>query len=347
MKKTIVISLRKVVKKIILFTLIAVCFTWLFSLKIPHMICQSLANGILSKQNSGFTVQFSKIFSLTSGNTVYAAMPIKEQPTTPIDSATPKKTTELSFPTPTQTPPVQTNLLKDYTPEKILLKNHTQKTFNISELLQIPLSYQADEEGYKVLIVHTHTTECYFPNDRSENEQENMIQVGKEMKAVLEENGISTLHIETVHDVPYATSYKKSLESVTKALAEHPSIEVVIDVHRDAIYGENGEKVRPITTVNQMDTAQVMLVCGTDEGGLPHPDWKENLSFALKIQNEMQQTYENLARPLDLRKERFNTHTTKKSVIFEIGSHGNTLEEALRGARLAAQSVATVLNNAG
>ena len=174
-----------------------------------------------------------------------------------------------------------------------------------------------------------------------------MIQVGKEMKAVLEENGIPTLHIETVHDVPYATSYKKSLESVTKALAEHPSIEVVIDVHRDAIYGENGEKVRPITTVNQMDTAQVMLVCGTDEGGLPHPDWKENLSFALKIQNEMQQTYENLARPLDLRKERFNTHTTKKSVIFEIGSHGNTLEEALRGARLAAQSVATVLNNAG
>ena len=88
-----------------------------------------------------------------------------------------------------------------------------------------------------------------------------------------------------------------------------------------------------------------MLVCGTDEGGLPHPDWKENLSFALKIQSKMQENHPNLARPLDLRKERFNTHTTKKSVIFEIGSHGNTLEEAISGAKLAAQSVADVLNH--
>ena len=201
-------------------------------------------------------------------------------------------------------------------------------------------------KNYDTYIIYQAKRETNFEKTKN-NPDENMIRVGKEFQKVLEEHGIPTLHITTVHDVPYTTSYKMSLESVTKALKEHPSIEVVIDLHRDAIYGSNNEKVRPITVIDGVETAQVMLVCGTDEGGLPHPDWKENLSFALKVQNEMQQKYADFARPLDLRKERFNTHTTKKSVIFEIGSHGNTLEDALAGARLAAQSVANVLNNAG
>ena len=127
-------------------------------------------------------------------------------------------------------------------------------------------------------------------------------------------------------------------------LTEHPTIEVVIDLHRDALYNEAGEKVKPLATINGEAAAQVMLVTGTEQGGLPHPNWADNLAFAVKVQRELLTHYPNLARPVDLRKERFNTHTTKNSVIFEIGANGNTLSEAIAGAKLAAQSVANVLN---
>ena len=317
----------------------------LFSLKIPHQICKSITKELLTHQETPMPYRFLELFSLNSGATVYAAMPI-ESKTIQYNLASTSPVTPAATPAPVSSPPPETDLSKQKASQKIQLKNQTGKSFDTAQLLAEPISFQKNAVGYQVLLVHTHTTECYFPNDRSENADENMIRIGKEFQAVLEQNGIKTLHITTVHDVPYTTSYKKSLESVTKALQQYPSIEVVIDLHRDAIYAENGEKLRPIANINNTEAAQVMLVCGTDEGGLPHPDWKQNLSFALKVQNEMQKTYPSLARPLDLRKERFNTHTTKKSVIFEIGSNGNTLEEAMQGARYAAQSVANVLKSA-
>lgn len=342
MKKTIVISFKKLIRKILVLTLAIFLTVAIFFLNIPQHICRMLAKDLLHTESS-FSDKLSRMFSFHWGDTVYAAMPLHQNTK---ESTAPSPLNKLPdaspVPAPQTTPPPKTDLAKA---KEISVKNHTGKVFDVAELLKKPLSYRADSKNYKVLLVHTHTTECYFPNDRSDNPEENMIAIGTEFKKILEQNGIPTLHITKVHDVPYTTSYKKSLESVTNALKEYPTIEVVIDLHRDAIYGANGEKVRPITNLNSTEHAQVMLVCGTDEGGLPHPDWKENLSFALKVQNRMQESYPDLARPLDLRKERFNTHTTKKSVIFEIGSHGNTLEEAIRGARLAAQAVADTLNN--
>ncbi len=346
MKKPIVISLKKVIQKTVALTLAILLAVAVFSLKIPQKICKIIASDLL-KEEASFTHQLTRMFSFHWGDTVYAAIPLNQSSNATGSVSQQEKTTDIApSQKPQVTPPPETDLAKSTArKQEISVKNHTGKSFDIPQLLNSPLSYQADTKNYKVLLVHTHTTECYFPNDRSNNAEENMIAVGKEFQTILEQNGIPTLHITTVHDVPYTTSYKKSLESVTNALKEYPSIEVVIDLHRDAIYGANGEKVRPIANLNGTDYAQVMLVCGTDEGGLPHPDWKENLSFAMKVQSNMEENYPNLARPLDLRKERFNTHTTKKSVIFEIGSHGNTLEEAIRGAKLAAQAVADTLNS--
>ncbi len=345
MKKTIVISLKILVKRILSLILFSVLTTTCFSLGIPQYMCRAITKELLvhqGKEERSLSSRMQKIFSLTTQNTVYAAMPMEHTEITRNDSEIIPSGHPVPTPNASEPMPPETNLSKNLS-DNIEIKNHTQKSFNTKELLDAPLPYHASEHEYKVLLVHTHTTECYFPNDRSQNPNENMIRIGKEFKTVLEQNGIPTLHIETVHDVPYTTSYKKSLESVTKALSEHPSIEVVIDLHRDAIYGANGEKVRPVATINGEECAQVMLVCGTDEGGLPHPYWKQNLSFGAKIQARLQQSYPKLARPLDLRKERFNTHTTKNSVIFEIGGHGNSLEEAIRGAKYAAWAVADVL----
>ena len=82
-----------------------------------------------------------------------------------------------------------------------------------------------------------------------------------------------------------------------------------------------------------------MLVVGTDEGGLSHPDWQENLANALKLQALLNRAAPGLCRSLDLRTERFNQHETPGSLLIEIGSTGNTLAEALRSARILADAL--------
>ena len=79
-------------------------------------------------------------------------------------------------------------------------------------------------------------------------------------------------------------------------------------------------------TVNGKPAAQVMFVMGSDEGGLTHPDWQQNLSWALKLQVQMERQYPGLTRPLSLRPERYNEHATPGSVLLEVGTAGDTLK---------------------
>ena len=331
-------------QKIFCFLFVGILVFGCLYFEIPTHLLSRMANQSLRPTQETLEKKLETVFSFGFSQTVMAAMPVN----TPTPQPTQIQKTPQNTPVPTNVPPPTTQDISQQTKNsdqaKIQIKNHAQKSFSVEALLSKPLPYQADTGGYKVLVVHTHTTESYFPTDRSNDETQNMIQVGKEFTSVLEQNGIKTLHITKVHDVPYTTSYKKSLESITQALQEHPTIEVVIDLHRDALYNENNEKIKPLATINQISAAQVMIVTGTEKGGLPHPNWEENLSFAVKIQNDLLKNYPGLSRPVDLRKERFNTHTTKNSVIIEVGSNGNTLEEAVNGAKFAAQSVANVLS---
>lgn len=348
MKTGIVISLRKVVRKLLLILLCCTTVSGIIYWKIPQKMCVTLAGQMLKKASGmDAPVWSASVFSFQFPKTVYAAMPgepVEKLVTTAVPVATPAPQPVIPVqPAPDASDLSGQNPAKASVNHGIIVKNHAGKDFQLEDLLQKSLPYSYSPDEYTVLIVHTHTSESYFPNDRSENDNENMIRVGKEFTSVLEKNGIKALHITKVHDVPYTTSYKKSLESVSAALKEHPSIQVVIDLHRDALYSETNEKIRPVTTIDGTEAAQVMIVTGTEKGGLPHPNWSENLAFSLKLQNDMLKNYPNLARPVDLRKERFNTHTTKNSIILEIGTNGNTMEEALRGAGFAAQSLANVL----
>lgn len=232
---------------------------------------------------------------------------------------------------------------KSVTADNIIVTNGAGKNFGINALLSLPLAYTKND-GYKVLIIHTHTTESYLPNDRCEDQEKNVVRVGAEFAKVLNENNIKTLHIKKVHDAPYNKSYINELATIEETLKQYPSIEVIIDVHRDALYNSKNEKIKPVTTINGEKVAQVMLVCGTNAMGLQHDYWQNCFSFALKVQKNMNEHYPNFARPINLREERFNTHKTKNSVIFEIGSNGNTLQEAVLAGRYAAKSIAEVIN---
>ncbi len=237
---------------------------------------------------------------------------------------------------------------------KILIRNETDFGINIDEMLGAPLSLDMHSKGPKVLILHTHATESYSPegastysadkSDRSLDTSQNMIAVGEAVKRVFDEAGIDSIHDKTLHDQPsFNGSYANSLKTVEKYKAKYPSICVVLDLHRDAFIYENGSKAKFVTEINGKKTAQLMMVVGTNGGGLDHPAWRENMKFALKLQNQIIDRYPSLMRGVNLRKERFNGHTTHGSMIIEVGSSGNTLAEAIRGATLGAGEIARFL----
>lgn len=96
--------------------------------------------------------------------------------------------------------------------------------------------------------------------------------------------------------------------------------------------------------VNGERTAQVMLVMGSNDNGLSHDHWKENLTLAVQLQLQLNEDWPTFARPISLRAGRYNQQLTTGSILVEVGSHGNTLQEALGAARRFAQSAAEVLS---
>lgn len=206
----------------------------------------------------------------------------------------------------------------------------------------------------QVLIVHTHSSEAYTPdethyyvpddNDRTLDTRYNVTAVGDRIEEVLERAGISVIHDRSINDYPsYSGSYTRMLDVIELYLAEYPSIQVVLDVHRDAIYTDNGDRRAVRTVVGDRSAAQLMLVVGTDEGGLSHEDWEQNLAFAMSIQKTADWYYPGLMRPINLRSSRFNQHVSPGALIVEVGSSGNTLGEALYSGALFANILVDTL----
>lgn len=345
MKKSFIILVNDLTKKIIIFLfcvlgITILCTSGLIGGMFRAMAYDSVFINDESKLKNMMSFEISEIIPHLT-NSTYNAYDSKTLPQTV--STEVKKEEEKSVNEPANVDFSKEKSTISVSAKDIIVSNAAKKSFDIPTLLSMPLSY-TKTQGYKVLIIHTHTTESYLPDDRCEDQNKNIVRVGEEFERVLNENNIKTLHVKTVHDVPYSKSYINQLKTIEQTLKEHPSIEVIIDVHRDALYNSKQEKLKPVTKIGNEKTAQVMLVCGTNAMGLQHDYWKNCFSFALKIQENMNKNYPNLARPINLREERFNTHMTKNSVIFEIGANGNTLEEAIRAGGYAAQCIANVIN---
>lgn len=218
---------------------------------------------------------------------------------------------------------------------------------------KVSLKLKPAEEGPQILILHTHTTEAYTKGKkdtyketdtaRTTDNDYNMVRVGEEMKNVFEEMGLSVVHDKTKYDYPsYTGSYSRALTGIQKMLKKYPTIQVVLDVHRDAIIGSDGTSYAKKTEIDGEEVAQVMLVVGTNDMGLTHPNWKDHLTLAVQIQKNMLAIDSELPRPIDLRRQRFNEHATPGSLLVEVGTSGNTLKQALAGARLFAQAAGTL-----
>ncbi len=226
------------------------------------------------------------------------------------------------------------------------ITNPTAYNINANEFVGADVTYKLNcDNTPEVLIIHTHTTESYGEfGERNTDATKNVIAVGEEIKKVFMQNNIGVIHDTTVHDYPsYQGAYTRTLTTTEQYLRDNPTIKIVLDVHRDGYIYDDGTRLRKTTKINNDDVAQVMLVCGTDSLGLYHPQWRENLKLAAKIQSAATQMYPTLMRPIDLRSERFNMHTTNGSLLLEIGANGNTLEEAKRGAVYVADAICKVI----
>ena len=209
------------------------------------------------------------------------------------------------------------------------------------------------DQGPQILIVHTHSTEAYAPdgadtyvptdnNTRTLDETQNIMRVGDEIARVLTEMGLNVIHDKGVYDYPqYAGSYDRSRAAVQSYLQQYPTLKLVLDVHRDALVGSDGTVYKAVTTMDGAKTAQVMVVVGANGGG-HHPNWTQNLTLGAKLQTGLTTLYPTLARPITLRKAGYNQDLCPGSLLIEVGSHGNTLQEALAGARLFARAAGQV-----
>ena len=227
-------------------------------------------------------------------------------------------------------------------------------SYDKEALLTRPSTLDLSADGPTVLIVHTHGSEAYTPETgwdyasvaayRTLEADRSVIAVGDALAETLERYGIGVLHDRTLNDYPsYTDSYWTCLSKIEDWLQRYPSIQMVIDLHRDAVEDDGGHAVALSSTQNGKSAAQLMLVVGTDQGGLSHPQWQENLANALKLQSVLQGLYPGLCRRIDLRTERFNQHATPGSILIEVGTNGNTLQQAQLSAKLLGEGIAAMV----
>jgi stage II sporulation protein P len=156
----------------------------------------------------------------------------------------------------------------------------------------------------------------------------------------LEDGGVEVIHDRTVHDYPsYTDAYSQSRKSIQKYLKQYPDICLVLDLHRDALQDSKGNQIGYTVEVEGQAAAKVMLVVGTDVSGLKHPNWRENLSMAVKLHVQMEKTAPGLCRPISFRSQRFNQDLSTGAVILEVGAAGNTRQEALKSIEVVAKSI--------
>lgn len=231
----------------------------------------------------------------------------------------------------------------------VYIKNATGQTIDKKTVGKGDFSavYQADASP-QVLIVHSHATEAYtMPsgqkykasgNCRTKDTNYNVVRVGDEVAAALSSYGISVLHDRTLHDSPsYNDAYPNSYDAIASYLEKYPSLVYILDIHRDAVEDADGNQYKLVTREDP-HAAQCSIVLGND-----YEHWQDNLTLAVAVQQTINEKHPTLMRPILMIGYRYNQHFTTGSLLVEIGTAGNSLDEALYSARLFAQGFAETI----
>lgn len=245
------------------------------------------------------------------------------------ENITPAQTSNIKTEVVTQNP-ISENFNVQY--KNVKIKNQTK--YNLTEEMMTP-DIKIDNKN--ILIFHTHSCESYTSSEKYQYQSTGnyrttdlnytVTRVGTELENYLKQYNINVTHDTSYHDYPsYTGSYTRSLKTVENMLQTTPA-DIIIDLHRDAV-GSRSDYA-PTVKIGDDYAAQIMFVIGTNEGGLYHPNWNENLKFAIKIQEKAEEMYPGLFKPIMLTPSRYNQHTGKYANIMEVGATGNTLEQCL------------------
>ena len=160
----------------------------------------------------------------------------------------------------------------------------------------------------------------------------------------LNARGIPTVHETSLIDLGnYNDAYPRMAGLAEDWLARYPSIQMVLDVHRDSLETDDGTQLALRADVDGEACAKLLLVMGSNGSGLEHPGWRQNLANAAHLQALCEQRAPGLMRDLLLRASRYNQHLTPRSMLLEVGTAGNSLDEALRSADIFSQVLADCL----
>ena len=281
---------------------------------------------------------------LQTGRVIRPAAPsVTEENTEPTDVTLPQETVLYH--------PSAEGVLAVFAPEDAsLVKVNSVCGYDadVEDYLSQTISWNLKQDAPTVLIVHSHGSESYTKKEnyqestpyRTHNIGYNVVSIGDRLVQVLETGGVGAVHDRQLHDSPsYSNAYGNSRSSIEGYLQQHPSIRLVLDIHRDSVENSSGEQMRFATSVDGKSVAQLMLVVGTDASGLNHPDWPENMSLAVKLHAQLEKNCPGICRPISFRSQRFNQDLSPGALIVEVGAAGNTRQEALYAVEQLGQAI--------
>lgn len=253
----------------------------------------------------------------------------------------------------TKSAPVDLKELEDY---QTLVKKHycidgttssNAAQLNIKKLLKQDMTLAKDADGPQILIYHTHSLEGYR-DSKSGDLNESVVGLGDYLTELLTERyGYQVLHDRNTYDSDRDRAYGVAGPALEQLLAENPSIEIVIDLHRDGV----PEDVYLLTEVNDTVMAPVMFFNGlsyTNTSGpvsaLNNPNLSANLAFSLQMELLASEYYPGFTRGIYLKGLRYNLHYCPRSLLVEVGAQTNSLQEAMNAMPPLADTLNRVLS---
>lgn len=239
------------------------------------------------------------------------------------------------------------------TAEELTIENLLDRDLSLPDLPKISELSVVDDLPYKVLIYHTHASES-FADSRPGVKEDTVVGVGAYLTKLLNERyGIHTYHDETTYDVidgqlDRSKAYEKSYEGISRILKDNPSIEVVIDLHRDGV----DEETHLVTEVNGKPTAKIMFLNGVSRSNLngeidylQNPNKLTNLAFSFQLFLTGKEDYGDYVRKIYVRSLRYNLHVMPRATLIEAGAQNNTIEEEMNAMEPLAAMLDKVLRN--
>ena len=205
-----------------------------------------------------------------------------------------------------------------------------KELFDVNTMKNIDCSIDKSVEGPQILIYHTHSQEA-FADSEAGKEEDTILGAGEVLASYLKEYGFRVYHHKGKYDVKKRDyAYSESLPEIQKILQENPSIQVVLDLHRDAV----AEETKLVTEIQGKQMAKVMFFNGLSSSAkngdisyLKNPYLQENLAFSFQTKLACDEYYPGFARSIYLRAYRYNMHLCPKTLLVELGAQTNTVEE--------------------